>query len=77
MIKTKYKMGQEVFYKREFADANSICYTIRSGTVSYIQVSSSFTVPKYRVDTMGYGVGFLLPENEVYLTQEEAVGSIK
>ena len=75
----KYQIGEKVYYKRltPLSGNSSDEYVIRDGTVMSIRIQSSRVAPEYDVATLGTGMKFVLPEEEVYATQEEVLKSIK
>ena len=79
-MKTKYQIGDEVYYKRFIESLGSIPseYIVRKGTVISIRVSSSDGTPRYGVETLRGGiVSFVLSEDEIYSTQKDVLASIK
>jgi hypothetical protein len=78
-MKAKYKIGDGVYYKRltPLSGNSSDEYIVRDGIVMSVRIQSSCTIPSYEVVKLGAGINFVLPEDEVYKTQEEALKSIK
>ena len=75
----KYQIGEKVYYKRltPLSGNSSDEYVIRDGTVMSIRIQSSRVAAEYEVVKLGAGINLVLPENEVFATQEEVLKSIK
>lgn len=76
-MKTYFKIGDKVYYKRLVNSSAPLQYIIRKGIIRQIQVGVVPSIPSYQVDSPDVGITFVLPEYEVYETQKEVLKSIQ